>query len=585
MTKNKDTDRLVLRLFADTVWQQKRFLPMTCFYAVSAVLLSAVVPMLVGKMIATLVQSNGDPFVYVPWLIAAAVIGLLGNRYGFRVFMYLQADGARYLQTKALGALLRRSVGFHNNNVGGKLVSDAIDLPNSFTQLCGTVFMNIIPFALVMTAGSIIVFTQSVVLGIIITIMCLLTMFSGFIERRIRSGLRFRQIDATKATTAHIADTIVNVQTVKTFAREDKELQKAEALGQDLARARLDNWVTSGNYGNLRFGVLTVLQLGLAIAVVKLVQQDPSVLGVGIFAFSFTIMLSSRLFEVNTMLRAIDDSLMHAGPMTEILHEQPEILDIPNAKRLQVKKGAVQLHNVTFQYPDSKISQVFTELSLSIRPGEKIGLVGPSGGGKSTLTRLLLRFEDTTTGAITIDGQNITEVTQASLREAIAYVPQEPLLFHRTVRENIGYGQPDATDAEVRRAAHLAHADEFIEALPDSYDTIVGERGVKLSGGQRQRIAIARAILKDAPILVLDEATSALDSESELLIQDALRELMKGRTTIVIAHRLSTIQKMDRILVLESGEITEQGSHQVLLRKKGTYAKLWKHQSGGFLED
>jgi ATP-binding cassette subfamily B protein len=272
--------------------------------------------------------------------------------------------------------------------------------------------------------------------------------------------------------------------------------------------------------------------------------------------------------------------------MTEILLQQPEIEDKPNATELEVDKGTITLHNVAFHYDDaSQKNHVFSQLSLKVKPGEKIGLVGPSGGGKSTLIRLLLRFEDIVGGEITIDGQNIADVTQTSLRQAIAYVPQEPLMFHRTVAENIAYGQPEATLEQIRQAAELAYAGEFIEQLPDQYDTIVGERGVKLSGGQRQRVAIARAILKDAPILLLDEATSALDSESEVYIQEALWRLMQDRTAIVIAHRLSTIQKMDRILVLEDGKITEEGTHAQLLKHKGTYARLWKHQSGGFIED
>jgi ATP-binding cassette subfamily B protein len=211
--------------------------------------------------------------------------------------------------------------------------------------------------------------------------------------------------------------------------------------------------------------------------------------------------------------------------------------------------------------------------------------VGHSGSGKTTLTRLLLRFSDIEAGVIAIDGQDISKVTQKSLRESIAYVPQEPMLFHRSLRENIAYGKPEASFEEVHAAAEKANAIEFIEKLPEGFETTVGERGVKLSGGQRQRIAIARAILKDAPILVLDEATSALDSDSEKLIQDALSKLMKGRTSIVVAHRLSTISKLDRIIVLEDGQIDEQGSHEALLKQKGTYAKLWAHQSGGFIEE
>jgi ATP-binding cassette, subfamily B, bacterial len=253
---------------------------------------------------------------------------------------------------------------------------------------------------------------------------------------------------------------------------------------------------------------------------------------------------------------------------------------------LRVVRGDIALQNVSFAYHDaSNNDKIFNNLELFIPAGQKVGLVGPSGGGKSTLTRLLLRFDDIDNGSVAIDGQDIRQVTQASLRRSISYVPQEPLLFHRSILDNIAYGKPNATLEEVRRAASLAYADDFISSLPQGYDTIVGERGVKLSGGQRQRVAIARAILKDAPILVLDEATSALDSESEVYIQKALEELMKGRTTIVIAHRLSTIQKMDRILVLENGRIAEDGKHDKLLTQKGLYAKLWTHQSGGFIEE
>jgi ATP-binding cassette subfamily B protein len=247
---------------------------------------------------------------------------------------------------------------------------------------------------------------------------------------------------------------------------------------------------------------------------------------------------------------------------------------------------SVLLLYVGFQYSDTDSNEkVFEGLQLHIKAGEKLGLVGPSGGGKSTITKLLLRFEDVQEGAIEIDGQNIASVTQQSLRRAIAYVPQESLLFHRTIEENIAYGHLPSSHEAVVRAAKQAYAHDFVMGLPNGYDTIVGERGVKLSGGQRQRIAIARAMLKDSPIILLDEATSALDSESEKVIQEALKELLERRTAIVIAHRLSTIQRMDRIVVLDKGKIVEDGTHAALLKKKGLYAALWAHQSGGFLED
>lgn len=240
---------------------------------------------------------------------------------------------------------------------------------------------------------------------------------------------------------------------------------------------------------------------------------------------------------------------------------------------------------MSFTHDDGEGVHIFNNFNLEIPAGQRIGLVGHSGSGKSSLARLILRFSDIAHGEILIDEQNISDVTQTSLRRAIAYVPQEPLLFHRSLRENIGYGRPGASDTDIEKAAKQANAHQFIMSLKDGYDTLVGERGVKLSGGQRQRIAIARAILKDAPILILDEATSALDSESERLIQDALSRLMKNRTSIVIAHRLSTISKLDRIIVLENGAIIEDSTHEKLLKNNGTYAKLWAHQSGGFIEE
>jgi len=234
---------------------------------------------------------------------------------------------------------------------------------------------------------------------------------------------------------------------------------------------------------------------------------------------------------------------------------------------------------------DGNKKALFDGFSLTINPGEQVGLIGRSGSGKTSLTRLLLRFSDIKDGQIKIDGQDITQVKQSELREAIAYVAQEPSLFHRSIRENIAYGKPSATEQEIFDAAEQANATEFIESLPKGFDTTIGERGVKLSGGQRQRIAIARAILKNAPILVLDEATSALDSESEQLIQDALAKLMVGRTSIVIAHRLSTISRLNRIVVMDHGKITEQGTHGELMANDGIYAKLWSRQSGGFIKD
>jgi ATP-binding cassette subfamily B protein len=300
---------------------------------------------------------------------------------------------------------------------------------------------------------------------------------------------------------------------------------------------------------------------------------------------NYTSGIVNQLFQFsNNSLRNYNRSFGDSADMVKILLEDPEVQDAENPEPSRMDKGDIVFKGVTFTHNGAD-DALFNELNLHISAGEKVGLIGHSGSGKSTFTRILLRFSDIDGGEILIDGQNIASVTQDDLREAIAYVPQEPLLFHRSIHDNIAYGKQGASREAVVQAAREANADEFIRNLPQGYGTLVGERGVKLSGGQRQRVAIARAILKDAPILMLDEATSALDSESEKLIQAALWQLMQGRTAIAIAHRLSTVQRMDRIIVMDDGNIVEQGTHAELIKKKGIYAKLWAHQSGGFIED
>lgn len=285
------------------------------------------------------------------------------------------------------------------------------------------------------------------------------------------------------------------------------------------------------------------------------------------------------------MMQRINRALGDAAEMTRVLDEPRLVADDPDAPELKVTEGAIDFEQLSFAYRDAAAGEgVFDDLTLHVAAGQRVGLVGKSGSGKTTLTKLLLRLDDVQGGRVLVDGQDVSRCTQQSLRRQVAYVPQEALLFHRSIRENIAYGRPNATDEQIREAARLANATEFIDRLPRGFDTMVGERGVKLSGGQRQRVAIARAILTDAPILVLDEATSALDSESEALVQEALENLMRGRTSIVVAHRLSTVAALDRIVVLADGEIVEDGTHAQLVEAGGEYASLWSRQTGAFLE-
>ena len=492
----------------------------------------------------------------------------------------------RDLNVYVFERLLARGTHYHTNQIGGKLVSDAMDFSTSYMNLTNTFILNGSPFALTIIIGLIVVGLQSWQLGLFLFIVVAITITGAYSNAKVRSNLRTKRLTASKNVISHLSDSVVNAQTVKIFSAEEKEVQKNKYLNEELKKLRLHDWQTAGKSGNVRASFLMLMIIALILIIKHLSSGNTAVIGTSIFAFTYTFTLLIRLFDINSMTRIIEESYLNASPMTTMLSESIEVKDAPEATKLHATNGKIDFKNIVFQYADANKQNVFQQLTLNINSGEKVGLVGPSGGGKTTLTRLLLRFEDIQSGEICIDDQNIALVTQNSLRQAVAYVPQEPLLFHRSIAENISYGAATATQVDITTAAKLANADEFIRLLPNGYDTVVGERGIKLSGGQRQRVAIARAIIKNAPILLLDEATSALDSESESLIQESLQNLMQNKTALVIAHRLSTIQRMDRIIVLNDGKIVEEGSHKELLKnKRGLYSKLWAHQSGGFLKD
>ena len=316
------------------------------------------------------------------------------------------------------------------------------------------------------------------------------------------------------------------------------------------------------------YGVVAVTSLHANASVLYLV-----------IAYSSAVV--SQLMMFSRTIRNINQALSDSQEMLDTLAVENEIKDPITPVKSNIHRGNIVFKDISFTHNENS-GALFHNFSVHIKPGEKIGLVGPSGSGKTTFTNLLLRTIDVDKGSIEIDNQDIKDIKQRDLRRAITYVAQEPILFHRTIAENIGYGDLDANHEAIVAAAKLANAHEFIVGLPKGYDTLVGERGVKLSGGQRQRVAIARAILKNSPILILDEATSALDSENEAKIQDALKKLIKDRTTLIVAHRLSTIKEVDRILVIKDGEIIEEGSHKELLRKNKVYAELWSRQSGSF---
>lgn len=396
-----------------------------------------------------------------------------------------------------------------------------------------------------------------------------------------------RQADARSMMTGRIVDSYTNISTVKLFAHAGREIGYAKASMQGfLDTVHPQMRLSTGMHFTLGFlNNLLLVSVG-AIAINQWLNGIATVAAVAVAAALVTRLSGMSHWIMWEMSGLFENMGMAIDGMNTIARER-SVLDAPNARKLEVKSGEISFDGMTFNY--DKHGSVIENMNLRLAPGEKIGLIGRSGAGKTTMMNILLRLYDIDSGAVTIDGQNIADVTQESLRSQIAVVTQDTSLLHRSVRENIAYGRPDASDDDIMSAAKKANAHEFIEGLEDSdgrkaYDAQVGERGVKLSGGQRQRIAIARVFLKDAPILILDEATSALDSEVEGIIQEQLFNLMEGKTVLAIAHRLSTIANMDRLIVLDQGKIVEQGNHSELVGAGGLYASLWARQSGGFLQ-
>lgn len=475
---------------------------------------------------------------------------------------------------------------FHADNFGGSLTSRSGKLVASYVRFVDSVLHPTVQALTSILAILIVVSNKAPVLLVIFLVICSLFIITALKLSPWVSRIFIEKAKADNRDTGLLADSITNIINVKSYANSEYE-KRIYKNSTDKSKHLLKKAGSAVLVRDTLFSTITTMisVATILVAVIAIVEQNANV-AIAFLLLAYSNTLVDQLFYFGTTtISSFDRCIGDAQDGIETLLQEVRVKDTGNIKNLKIEKGSIDFSNVTFSHNDSEDDAIFDNFNLEIKNGEKIGIVGPSGGGKTTLTKLIMRFMDLDKGSIKIDGQSISEIKQEELRKYIAYVPQEPVMFHRSIAENIRYGKLDATPIEIKKIAKMAHADSFIENLEKGYDTLVGERGVKLSGGQRQRIAIARAMLKNAPILVLDEATSALDSESEVLIQDALKKLMKNKTAIVIAHRLSTIQNMDRIIVLDDGKIVEDGSHKQLLAQGGTYSKLWAHQSGGFLED
>ncbi|MDH3659081.1 MAG: ABC transporter ATP-binding protein/permease [Alphaproteobacteria bacterium] len=541
-------------------------------------------PIFIGKLIDALNASDFQAAIYALGVILALrLLFVVLHSGGDYAWTYLAVKILREICADAFARVQRYSTEWHANSFAGSTVRKITRGFWAFDHLGDSFYFHLIPSAAVVFGVLVAMTFRWPEMAALFALGCALYCWvSIHLTMAYFAPKRRAAVEYDTKLGGALADSITCNALVKTSGAEEREDRRLGGVLDAWYRTHIRCWRAAIDTSVAQMVTMLVVQAVLLGVGLWLWREGRASTGDVAYVLTSFMLVNGYLRDVGQHIREAQHAVNDLEDIVEYDLTEPDIVDRSEAGTLGVQRGGVRFEEVRFCYPRSG-EPVFDGLDLAIEPGEKVALVGHSGSGKSTFVRVLQRLYDLEGGRILIDGQDIAGVTQKSLRENIALVPQEPVLFHRTLAENIAYGRPDADLQAIRSAARMAEADGFIQDLPDGYDTLVGERGVKLSGGERQRVAIARAILADLPILILDEATSSLDSISELAIQRALDRLMEGRTTVVIAHRLSTVRQVDRILVFEQGRIVEEGSHDALLAVDGgRYRRLFETQAGGF---
>jgi len=519
---------------------------------------------------------------FILFLIQVFAFGLSERIADFAI-VYFETSVMKDLQDFCFKKLNKQSFDFFANNFVGSLMTKINRFVRAFEKISDIFIFNIWTNLLRFIFSIIIISLYASLIAFYISLWIILyfsIIYFFTIKWKIKT--QRKQAEANSIMSGILADNVSNMITIKMFSRRKYEENRFAKFTKDAFMKLRKTWNTDNKIRIIQSILMATIELFILYKIINMWMAKEISIGVIFLIQIYLGQIYMNLWDFGRTIKDLYSALIDSEEMVKILEKKPTVLDIKNPEPCKISDGKIEFQNVDFSYYEDG-DHFFKKLNLKIKAGQKIGIIGESGAGKTTFTKLLLRFSDVNGGTIKIDNQDISKITQDDLRKKISFVPQDPILFHRSLFENIKYGKLDATDEEIKKSAIDSRSHDFIMKTKDKYKTLVGERGVKLSGGERQRIAIARAMLKNTPILILDEATSSLDSKSEKIIQDSLKNLMKGKTVIAIAHRLSTLKEMDEIIVFDNGKITERGKHKNLIDKNGIYANLWKHQASAMI--